>query len=219
MRNKIKLVAGVGINDWPDSVYEDVVLSGGGVKKKALKSYTVWSQMLNRCYNKSHPAYKDYHDVSVCEEWLTFSNFELWYSLHNSDGMDIDKDLWREGNKEYSPETCLIVSRRVNVAARMRSKSKKGLKIGVATSGSGRFNSKIMNDTGKYTSLGVFDTAHEAHKAWQIAKIRSLLDLAKTQTDDRVINGLHRIASKIQCEVDNGMETIKLDRLSIVENK
>lgn len=219
MRRKSKLIAGVGVNDWPENVREISVDADGRIVKKPLESYVRWSAMLNRCFNKKNPAYEDYKGVGVCEEWLTFSNFEHWYSLQETDGMDIDKDLWKDGRKEYSPETCLMIPHKVNVAIRMRSKSKKGLKIGVFENGSKSFSSKINCHSGRQVHLGTFPSHAEAHKAWQLAKIDQLKELASTQTDVRIINGLHRIAGKIQCEVDNGMETIKLDSLSIVENR
>lgn len=41
------------------------------------KMYTAWANMKHRCYNKKNSKYKYYggRGITVCEEWLKFSNF------------------------------------------------------------------------------------------------------------------------------------------------
>ena len=71
--------------------------------------------MLQRCYSESHlvrqPTYKG---CSVCEEWLTFSNFKSWMEQQDWEGKQLDKDLLVYKNKIYSPETCVFVSSVIN---------------------------------------------------------------------------------------------------------
>ena len=57
---------------------------------------------------------KDYinRGIDVCQEWLTFENFEKW-ALSN--GFDPSLQLDRINNNEgYSPDNCRWVSRSVN---------------------------------------------------------------------------------------------------------
>ena len=77
-------------------------------------SYLLWKNVIQRCYNKKIHIYKpEYKDKSVCEEWLNYTNFKLWYDEHfisvKNNQVDLDKDLLVQGNKIYSPETCVFL--------------------------------------------------------------------------------------------------------------
>ena len=67
-----------------------------------------------RRFKKNKPKYKD---KSVCEEWHNYANFKLWYEKHITEGcqIDLDKDLLKQGNKIYSPETCLLIEHYINI--------------------------------------------------------------------------------------------------------
>ncbi|AUO79426.1 hypothetical protein BSP10_023 [Bacillus phage BSP10] len=96
------------------------------------REYTVWSGMLERCYDSSCERYKDYGGagVTVCDRWHSFENF--LEDLPNIEGYDeelfkqskifIDKDIKQKNSpknkKVYSPDTCCFVSRQVNNANR-----------------------------------------------------------------------------------------------------
>lgn len=75
--------------------------------------YTRWMSMLQRCYDAGalsrDPAYAG---VTVCEEWLIFSNFKAWMETKDWEGKCLDKDL--KGGDVYSPETCLFISGDLN---------------------------------------------------------------------------------------------------------
>lgn len=68
--------------------------------------YHVWASMKGRCKNKNNPAYKNYggRGITVCEEWLDFSNFYEW-SMSNGygDNLSIDR-IDNDGN--YEPDNC-----------------------------------------------------------------------------------------------------------------
>lgn len=103
---KNDLVCGVGIND-----YMNVV----NIKGKTSRCYTTWNNMLKRCYSiKSQHRNPTYVGCTVCEEWLSFSNFKKWFDENYVDGFDLDKDILVEGNKEYSPEFCRFVPHYLN---------------------------------------------------------------------------------------------------------
>lgn len=84
-----------------------------------VRIYSVWFNMLARCYNKqTQDANPSYVGCTVCEEWHNFQNFAKWYE-ENHPGLDgvchLDKDIKFEGNKIYSPLTCSIVTATENI--------------------------------------------------------------------------------------------------------
>ena len=44
------------------------------------KFYKTWHNMIQRCTNSNHKAYKDYgaRGITVCEEWVDVANFVAW---------------------------------------------------------------------------------------------------------------------------------------------
>ncbi len=89
--------------------------SGGSFKPSCnsahTKPYSTWKSMLMRCYSeKYHAKFPSYIDCSVCDEWLDFQVFALWFTDNYKAGMQLDKDIKVDGNKVYSPSTCLFVS-------------------------------------------------------------------------------------------------------------
>jgi hypothetical protein len=101
------------------------------------ESYIKWHDMINRCYNaKFHERQPQYKGCTVCEEWLNYSNFKVWYDQHKISGMslDLDKDILFKGNKVYSPETCCFVPHAINTLFLNSKKSRGDLPVGVSYS-------------------------------------------------------------------------------------
>lgn len=70
--------------------------------------------LANKCYNGAtqiNTASLLMSGCSVCEEWLTFSNFKRWMEQQDYEGKALDKDLLVSQNKTYSSETCVFVPR------------------------------------------------------------------------------------------------------------
>ena len=119
---------------------------------KITPEYSVWQNMLQRCYDEKYqeslPTYKD---VAVCEEWLNFQNFADFYHKNypriNEVNFQLDKDLLQENikNKIYSPETCIFLPKNINTF----------------------FTNKQSDNTSGYTGV----SWHKQHKKWQ-AQIR-----------------------------------------------
>ena len=83
-------------------------------------SFLRWRNMVQRCYNrKIHERKPEYKDKNVCEEWLNYANYKIWYDEHyipsKNNQIDLDKDLLVQGNKIYSPETCVFLIHYQNV--------------------------------------------------------------------------------------------------------
>lgn len=123
MREKNKLVHGVGINDYEGSVY---------VNGKRIESYRCWKSMLERCYSSTFQIRcPTYVGCTVCVEWLSFSNFKKWYGENYREGFELDKDILVEGNKIYSPDTCVFVPHYLNTILIDSGKSRGDLPLGV----------------------------------------------------------------------------------------
>ncbi|AUR86118.1 winged helix-turn-helix DNA-binding domain protein [Vibrio phage 1.082.O._10N.261.49.E4] len=83
---------------------------------KKTPEYRAWTGMLERCYSdKSIEVNPTYAGCTVCDEWHNFQYFAEWFCARYKDGYELDKDIKISGNKTYSPETCLLVSKIENV--------------------------------------------------------------------------------------------------------
>ena len=192
-----KLVYGVGINDADYAVQKFEAIEVNGVRKQKrvwmCPYYQAWKSMLERCYSakcqEKHPTYKG---CSVSEEWLTFSNFKRWMEAQDFEGMQLDKDLLFEGNKVYSVETCVFVTKTVNMFIIDRGAARGELSIGVNLDKErSKFRSRCSNPfTKKQEHLGCFTCEKEAHKAWLKRKLELAKELAAEQTDERVAKAL-----------------------------
>ena len=114
------------------------------------KEYSVWFQMIRRCFNKRERE-TTYKNVTCCDEWLNFENFYEW--LHNQPNFDkwlngdrwaLDKDILIKGNKVYSPETCCLVPHNVNGLFTKHDAARGDCPIGV-TKHRDRFAARCMN--------------------------------------------------------------------------
>lgn len=91
-------------------------------KHNTIKSiYYVWKNMERRCYDPRSKYYNNYgaKGVTVDDRFKNYEFFESWY-LENWDGSSevaIDKDCLSYGldHKVYSPETCLLLPREINM--------------------------------------------------------------------------------------------------------
>lgn len=98
-KGKRKPIFGVGVNDCGFGVAMKV-----DGKKVQHYGYSQWYQMLRRCFDdKYKKQHKTYEHVTCCNEWLLFSNFNLWWKNHYVEGWHLDKDILIPGNLTYSP--------------------------------------------------------------------------------------------------------------------
>ena len=67
--------------------------------------YIVWGEMVQRCTNPTNPSYKWYGGVgiTVCEDWLEFSNFYRDMGTRPDSTMQLDRE---DNSKGYGPDNC-----------------------------------------------------------------------------------------------------------------
>lgn len=186
MKKINKLVYGVGINDANYKV--NPIING---KQVMCPFYMVWRDRLKVCYSSKYQAkHPTYIGCTVCEEWLTFSNFKSWMEAQDWQGKELDKDLLFVGNKIYSPETCAFVSAVTNTFVTDRGADRGNCPIGVTLRGS-KFQVKCCNPFNKKNEyLGLFICPNQAHLAWKKRKHEHACQLADLQTDGRVAKAL-----------------------------
>lgn len=180
--DKTKGVKGVALNDIDRSTL--------------LPAYNTWLNMLRRCYDKSHfTKFPTYCGCKVCDEWLRFSNFQIWYNEHYREGYELDKDIIKKGNKIYGPEFCDFVPKQINYLFCRSNKKRGQFPIGVSyKKDKGQFKAYMLINR-KQVHLGYFDNPDDAFLAYKKAKEEHIKELGKEFYDrgeisERIYNAL-----------------------------
>jgi len=179
-------VHGVGTNDaWYMTKYS-------GIK---CPYYVKWKSMIERCYSEvgflKDPTYVN---CIVCDEWLLFSNFLAWMEQQDWVDKQLDKDIMVQGNKIYSPETCVFVNSDINLLLTDCRSSRGEYPLGVTFS---KRDNKYIARIRLYSKskiLGSFKTSEEASAVYSKVKYYHILEVAEQQSDHRVKLGLVRHA-------------------------
>lgn len=177
---KRKSILGVGIND--ATYITDTKIEGVRVTCKAYKS---WMHMLTRVYSKKYLIKQpSYTGVTVCDEWLIFSNFRKWWLDNYIDNYQLDKDILSMDSKVYSPDTCIYIPRWLNCFITNNLRGRGSSKIGTSwVEDSNKFKAQCNNPKTTTTEyLGLFDTEEEAHQVWKDKKLKYALEL-KSEMD------------------------------------
>lgn len=184
-----------------DRTVKGVGFVGEGIftSKTHPQIYAVWNSMLDRCYNDRYPTYAD---CTVCTEWHCFQNFAKWYLdnyyvLSNFERVEVDKDILKKGNKIYSPDTCLLVPRSINVLfTKSDAKRTSVHPIGVLCIDGDRYIARLnITVDGKKTKkyLGTFDNIDDAFNAYKQGKEQHIKEIAekfKNEIPERLYNAL-----------------------------
>ena len=153
----------------------DFLISKNG---KHTEAYIEWKSMLNRCYN---PISKDrlptYVDCYVCDTWLNFQDFAMWFTNQNRPlKWQLDKDILFRGNKVYSPETCRFVPHEINSLFGSHGNDRGLLKQGVCLT-KGKYSATISVNS-RHKHLGYFNTEMEAYSVYKKAKEENVKQVA-----------------------------------------
>lgn len=182
-------IYGVGVND-ADYVVQPQVKG----KQVMCPFYKAWITMLMRCYSPKYQASKPtYIGCTVSDEWLHFTTFRSWMEGQKWEGLQLDKDLLIDGNREYSQYSCLFVSSEVNGFLLESQAARGDLPIGVywyKATGKYRAQCSVPKGLSGVRYLGTFDTVEEASLAYKVRKSNLAHELAEVQTDKRVSDSL-----------------------------
>ena len=195
-------------NPYDKTIYGVGYLGEGKYNLKNYRTiYDVWNGMLERCYDpytiNKHITYKDCY---VCKEWHNFQNFAQWWEENvyncNNERMELDKDILIKGNKVYSPETCLIVPKRINQLFVKSDASRGNFPIGVSfTSDKTKLETRCCTLKGsKY--LGRFPInkpfqAFTAYKNFKENYIKKVADEYKSLIPTKLYEALYKYEVEI----------------------
>ena len=145
-------------------------------------SYLRWHDMIHRCYNdKFHERQPQYKECSVCEEWLNYSNFKVWYDKNKfgQTQLDLDKDILFKENKIYDPAHVVFVPHEINTLFIAKDKCRGDLPIGVYFDISKNKYRAQVSFMGKGIKLGTFDNPEDAFKRYKEYKEDLIQDIAE----------------------------------------
>ena len=183
--------------------------------------YTTWAGMIKRGYSQGcKEKYPTYQNVTVCEEWLLFSNFRSWWVESNVRNWQLDKDLLVQGNLIYSSEACVFIPPYLNKLLTDKAAARGDYPLGVCLDPRRvKPYRSVCWVGGKQKHLGYFPTPKEAHRVWQLFKIKAIKDAITRYTeestnicifDKRIVTALAGRISILQDDVDNDRETLVL---------
>ena len=172
-------------------------------KGKHLPEYTLWSNMLRRCYGENRLVKSPSYDgCSVSDEFLNFTFFTDWCNNqvgfgsrdYKNEPYALDKDILVKGNKVYSEDTCGFVPREVNNLFTLRKNKRGDSIIGVCyAKANKKFVAQLNTGKGIQDRLGYFNKEAEAFFAYKQAKesyIKEVANKWKDKIDTRVYEAL-----------------------------
>lgn len=215
-------VSGVAINDVDYVVSIKETLPNGKRKRVWMcPAYSTWDNMIKRGYSQEFKGRRPtYQNVAVCDEWLVFSNFRQWWVENNVRNWQLEKDILVKGNLIYSPDTCVYVPNYLNTlladSAAIRGDYPLGVCFVALRVKPYRSQCRVG---GKNKYLGYFANPMDAHRAWQLFKIKCIKDAITHYTEDanhlgvfdqRIVTSLEGRIAILQDDIDNRRETLVL---------
>ena len=172
-------------------------------KVRDLDSYKSWVYMIKRCYGENVES--AYMNCSVCDEWLCYSNYKIWFDENyytvGDITMNLDKDILIKGNKIYSPNTCVFTPQNINKLFTKSNRTRGELPIGVyKVNGCDNKYAAHFNSCGKLVNLGTFNTIEGAFNAYKEAKekeIKRVADEYKGKIPQKLYDAMYRYQVEI----------------------
>lgn len=167
------------INPYRPSYYNKGYIGEGFKPSRGEKSMVCWRNMLKRSYNENYKyLHSTYNNCEVCDEWLNFQNFHIWYNENfynfRDQTMCLDKDILYKNNKMYSPETTIFVPQFINKLFTKRTNDRGKYPIGVYKSDNCFIASCSFYDLNigrtEAKKLGTFDNPIDAFYCYKVAK-------------------------------------------------
>lgn len=171
------------------------------------EAYQRWHWMMNRCYSKAiHELQPEYKNCSVCDEWLNYSNFKLWYDEKKDsikafdEAFEMDKDILIKGNTVYSPETVCFVPKNIN-SLFINHRNKRGeCPLGVYLDKDKKKYRAEMNLMGKIVKLGTFNRKEKAFTTYKGYKEDFIKDMAE-QYKEKIPNKVYQAMTNWKIEI------------------
>lgn len=182
---KRKPLFGIGINDYDGAM---------SIHGKNIPAYSAWKRIIERCSGRILDK-NCYKSVVVCDEWKYFSNFKIWFDENYRPGCDIDKDLFKNGDRLiYSPDTCCFLPKEINSSIS---------RINKQTPITHRYKKYEVYTTArsKRIHLGSFCTLNEAVAAYKMFREEHIKRLAQEYFD----------ANKIERRVYDALMNYKVE--------
>jgi len=200
-KRKRKLVYGIGIND-----ADYIVAAKVEGKNVICPYYQRWCNILRHSYSplfqKKHPSYIG---TTVCKEWHTFSSFRNWMEDQEWENRELDKAILFPGNKVYSPDTCLFVTKEGNNIVLGVRVDKGEYPLGVYFDTPKQQFRASMSRNGKQQTIGRFDTPEEAEKAYLEAKVDHYESIIAESSNKLLQLGLERHKQIIVDKLERGV--------------
>ena len=182
-----QLIYGVGVNDVMIPEFSKT------------RTYRTWGGMIRRT-GKRDPNmhnFDSYKDCNLDPRWYKLSVFKEWIEQWDDyENKEIDKDILIPGNKDYGPDSCLMVRPFVNLWFKPNA-AKGDLPRGVSWNPAWRrgkspnpYRAQITPIGGKRTGLGYYSTVEKASTVFESARKEQLKILIETETDLKVKNAL-----------------------------
>ena len=175
---------------WIKNPYDKTVYGVGyigvGKYKSAIRKqeleprYSVWRNLIGRCYSDKVRNHNIYADCEVCKEWHNYQSFAVWYDANiyqvGTERMHLDKDILFENNRLYSPDTCLIVPQSINELFHINSRKRKDKDLPYTIT---RTNIGKYSVSYKGNLLGVCNNVDQCIELYISAKRRHLRERVK----------------------------------------
>lgn len=189
----MSIVYGVGVRE--EGEHKSII------DGKHTKIYTLWKNMLARCYSPTMQKHRPTYEKSeVSGDFLNFQKFASWFTDQTIDEAieyQLDKDLLFKGNKIYSEKTCILVPRKINMFL-CKSEAKRGeYPIGVSLhTKTGKFIAQVADsiEGGRTKRTKLCPTPELAFDFYKVTKeviAKELAELYKGKCDNKVIEALY----------------------------
>lgn len=165
---------------------------------------SIWRGMRARCYISGRASYKE---CDVCDEWLSdYKAFANWFinNLYNCNGemLELDKDLFSKEKKIYSPDTCCLLPKKINVMLAYKKTKWSPFPTGITLSNNGKYIATIHNGSGYIREF--FSTMQDAVEFYSKVKernIRNVADAYRCYLPSRIYDSLINYKCEYYSEV------------------